>query len=174
MSKWSDLEEFTKKLTSKDKTKRTPLSGATKNEEDVVGNSLICQCKQTDDKNISILEKDLTRLLNAAKLLEKFPIFVSSSKAGTLLSIPITNETEEIIEIIINSIILQARLSSLYLNCSSIKEPRDLMRAQKEKIVLETMADDLIYKNKKLLKGITNKLKTIEDDILSYNLFDGE
>lgn len=172
MSEWENLEEYVKKLTKLDETKRTPLSGGTKHEEDVVGNCLLCQCKQTEDKNISILQKDLARLLEGAKLLEKFPLFFSQSKSATVISVPITEDTAAVVDTIIDTIIVDKRLCDLYLSMKDIKSPSGLRRAEKEMVKLEAMSEELFSQTRRVLKRIRSRFSTIQDDITMYNLFD--
>lgn len=174
MSEWKKLEEFVAFITRADKTKLTPLSGATKKEEDVVGTALICQCKQTEDKNASILEKDVIRLLESAKLLNKFPLFFVSSKMGKFMAVPINEETEVTVECMIDTAALSKRLEDLYLNHKHISDYKSLTRASRELDTLEKMAEELASQNKRLISRIKTQLKVKEDNILMYNLFDGE
>ncbi len=172
MFEWEKFEDFVRHLTIEDGTKRTPLSGATKQEEDVVGNTLICQCKQTEDKNFSILEKDVTRLLGSAKLLEKFPLFFSSSKAGQVMSIPINKDTEDTVNMLIMSIIVKRRLMVLHNFCKNIKDEIALLRAKRELQGVALAANELAQTNKKLLERIQSQIDYAYDDLTMYNLFD--
>lgn len=174
MSEWKKLEEYVAFLTRADHTKLTPLSGATKREEDVVGTALICQCKQTEDKNASILEKDVTRLLEASKLLDKFPLFFVSSKMGRFMVVPINDDTEVTVEDMIDTAALGKRLTDLYLTYKHISEYRSLVKANKELDLLEKMAEELASQNKRLIQRIRTQLKVKEDNITMYNLFDGQ
>lgn len=84
---WKDFENRVKELLSFDRPKLTPGSGSSKTEEDVVGINLIAQCKSTESKNISILQKDMDRLTTAAKLLEKFPLFFNQTESSNTVTL---------------------------------------------------------------------------------------
>ena len=173
MSEWSKFEDYVNNLTKKDETKRTPLSGATKQEEDVVGKSLICQCKQTEDKNISILSKDIDRLLKASIVLDKFPLFFSSSKAGKLLSIPITTHTEDIVKTVINFIIAEKSIELLELYNKYIKSIKSLNKYRNEVDKSNELMIELTTPLRIKIKKLKIRLNTIEDDLTMGNLFDG-
>ena len=69
---WQNLEEMMKYLLVLDKAITIPGSGNGKGEEDVIGLSTITQCKYCETKNVTILRKDIDRLLDAAKLQKKY------------------------------------------------------------------------------------------------------
>lgn len=174
MSDWQEFEEFVRRLTIEDGTKRTPLSGGTKHEEDVVGNTLICQCKCTEEKNFHILEKDFTRLLEASKLLEKFPLFFSQSSAGKIMSIPILKETEDTINTLLMTIMLHKRLIALLQFTKNVKDERAFLKAKSELAAVGKLSAELSEANRRELERIRNILSYIEDDLTMYNLFDGQ
>lgn len=174
MYDWEKLEERVKAMTIEDAPKRTPLSGATKKEEDVVGNTLISQCKQTQDKNFSILEKDFTRLMESAKLLDKFPLFFSQSSAGIIMSIPVNKETEDTLDQVLRSIMIQKRLVILHEFSKTIKDDRAFMKASREFNAVASSLMSLNDENKHLLERIRHQLNYIEDDLTMCNLFEGQ
>ena len=88
MSKWDDLEDRMKEYFRLDKAQTVPGSGNGKGEEDVIGETTITQCKYSETKNISILRKDIDRLIDASDLQKKTPLFVTENNGLTLLSIP--------------------------------------------------------------------------------------
>ena len=169
---WNELEELVKKLLSYDRPVRTPLSGGPKGEEDVVGINSVSQCKYTSDKNISILAKDLGRLIDASKLLRKFPIFVSESNAGQLVSFPITDKTMDVVNAALKLACAMhglSQLGPLIKMATSIEELRHL---QKEHRRLKKMSSDL---RNDLDGKVTNLAKAIdikEADLLNYDLFE--
>ena len=71
-----------------DKAMTVPGSGNGKSEEDVIGLSTITQCKYSETKNVTLLRKDIDRLLDAAELQGKVPIFVTENNGLKLISIP--------------------------------------------------------------------------------------
>ena len=172
MSDWNEFEEFVRRLTIEDGTKRTPLSGGTKHEEDVVGNTLICQCKYTEEKNFHILEKDLTRLLEASKLLKKFPLFFNQSNAGKIMSIPIVKETEDIINTLLMTIILHKRIAALCHFIKNIDNERTFIKAKNELAAIGKLSTELSEINRNELNRIRNTLSCIEDDLTMFNLFE--
>jgi len=172
VSDWNELEKYVKQITSNDNTERTPLSGATKEEEDVVGQSLICQCKATDDKNISILLKDINRLCNAADLQDKFPLFFSRNKSINIFSIPIANdEHEEMMCMVVNYIILRKRIQLL--RNTKLEGPKAWMAAEAEYRKLKRLFAFLSNESLDELEQIERQLDSKRDDLLMYNLFEG-
>lgn len=174
MSDWKILEDYVKSLLHTDKAKTTPLSGGTKGEEDVVGRTMIAQCKFTEKKNISILAKDLERLLNAAKLTEKFPLFASRSEAGTIISFPVTDETEDDIVFILK-----------ILSClNTLRELKEVIpHVSTTGMIKGAQANlrDLKQEYAKIREVFTNLVNSIEQtidakyiDLTTYNLFDQE
>lgn len=174
MSDWKILEDYVKDLLSTDKAKTTPLSGGTKGEEDVVGRSMIAQCKFTEKKNLSILAKDLERLLKAAKLTEKFPLFASRSEAGTIISFPVTDETEEDIVFllkILSCLNTLRELKNIVPHVSTvgmIEGVRANLRGLKREYAqIREVFNDLVDR-------IEQKVDTKYIDLTTYNLFDEE
>jgi len=95
---WQELEEYTKEFLDYDDPKLPKGSGSTKREEDIITNNIVAQCKFTENENITIKEKDITRLLSASSLQEKLPIFINECKNYKVISFIVEDNTEEIIK----------------------------------------------------------------------------
>lgn len=171
MSDWKDLEEKIKTILTLDKATRTPLSGGTKHEEDVVGVGTICQCKHSDNKNITILTKDIDRLLSAAKLLNKFPLFCSKAGDHTLISLPLKDEYEDDIIHIINILILLSKTNiiSSYINMiTDKKKTLEFLKLINEINTQLTLINNTFYSK---IEDIKNSINAKIDDIEMHNLF---
>jgi hypothetical protein len=174
LKSWQALEEFSAELLVADHPVLPKGSGNAKKEEDIIGDSTITQCKYTEDKNMSILNKDLQRLLDACKLQDKFPLFITSNSVNEVLSIPITKDTYEIVDCVLRTIICYKGLEKAEYNTQFIKSLNDLNTL--EKII------NKLFGLSKLIGGIfTYKLsclskttKRIYDDLTMYDLFEGE
>jgi hypothetical protein len=169
---WQELEDDMLKLLAHDKVKRTPLSGGTKGEEDVVGIYTLTQCKFTTDKNVSILASDLERLLKAAKLLDKLPLFVSESKAGKIVSIPITDETRDILSLALRLATLQKGLSTIEDILNFVDSEQQIKRVEADITRLEKSFSFIKDSIKEKLEKVNRKVTTKLDDTQMYNLFD--
>lgn len=176
MSDWKTLEEFVTDLLVdiNDDAVCTPLSGGTKNEEDVMGRSFIVQCKYTDNKNLSILEKDLTRLRKAADMTGKFPIFVSRSTAGTILSIPIDNNTEEDVKFILKALSTLIALKSMKELAPKLDSYPFVKRGLSYLRRLKKEVHDIRNTLHKLVDKVEQTLDTKYDDVTMFNLFEQE
>lgn len=174
MSDWSNLEEFVKSLLQFDQPTRTPLSGGTKHEEDVVSTHLVSQCKYTSDKNISILSKDLERLLTASNLLHKFPLFFNQSEAGKTISIPFTTNTTYIISEAIKLITVLFSTSELpsLINISNNLSNINLAEVELNKI--KSLFYTITKNIKDRISMIENTLDSKRDNLMMYNLFDNK
>lgn len=93
---WSDLEEYAKGLTD-EKSKRTPGSGNSKKEEDVVSSNLLIQTKFSESKNTTILDKDVKRLEEASTQLIKVPLFITKTKEHLICSLLVNDASKEVI-----------------------------------------------------------------------------
>jgi hypothetical protein len=98
---WQNLEDLMKNLLAFDNAITIPGSGNGKGEEDVIGLSTITQCKYSEKQNITILRKDIDRLLEAAKLQNKVPIFATENEGLILISIPECIISKDILHLII-------------------------------------------------------------------------
>lgn len=172
MSDWSDLEDFAKQILHYDDPKRTPASGATKGEEDVIGRNTITQCKFTKDKNISILKKDLDRLLKAAELLNKFPIFLSESDSGKVLSLPIVDSSKDTIESLLKLAAVFKGLVNLHFLVEYLNNVKQVEGADIELRRLRSQFYDIQSKINTLVNKINTKLDAKRDDLIMYNLFE--
>ena len=174
MSNWEDLEEFVKSLIKFDNPVRTPLSGGTKHEEDVVGTNILAQCKFTSDKNISILFNDMARLCFAAGKLEKFPIFVSEQEAGKVVAVPITDSTELFLADMLKLAALRQGLDSIKYTMPSISTLSTLGLANKEVTRLKKLYTDLKHNIDQELNLVEMRISSKYVDLTTYNLFEGE
>jgi len=174
---WNELEDYAAELIKEDKPIKPKGSGSSKKEEDVVGESLIVQCKYSENNNISILSKDLKRLMDAAELIEKFPLFLNKSGNNpTILSIPITDETEKIIKQLIQVSIINIKLINLNKLKKLIKFKTKIEIDNFDK-KLEKLKNSISYINNDLTDNICkleNFIKHQYNDILICNLFDNE
>lgn len=172
---WKELEDFVMNLIKKDRPIKPKGSGSSKKEEDVVGETIIGQCKYSDNVNVSLLSKDLNRLIEAAELLGKFPIFVNQSGNNpTIISIPIISETKDIVDQILCLVMILHKLNKL-------NEQKGLVKF-KTKVEVEHFDRNLEKVKKKIstltseLNEMTNSLeqfvKSNYNDLLMYNLFD--
>jgi hypothetical protein len=98
---WKNLEELMKELLMLDNAITVPGSGNGKGEEDIIGLSTITQCKYSSKQNISVLYKDISRLLDAAKLQRKIPIFVNQNNGLILVSLPESEILKDVLHIIV-------------------------------------------------------------------------
>jgi len=174
MSDWKIFENYVKNLLHIDKAKTTPLSGGTKGEEDVVGRSMIAQCKFTEKKNLSILAKDLERLLKAAKLTEKFPLFASRSEAGTIISFPVTDETEDDIVFILKILSCLNTLRELKKIIPHVSTIGMIEGARANLRVLKQEYTKMRKVFNDLVNNIEQKVDAKYIDLTTYNLFDEE
>lgn len=174
MSDWNKLEEDVKELLKFDQPVRTPLSGGTKGEEDVVGINSVSQCKCTDDKNLSILSKDLDRLISNANLINKLPIFFNRSSAGTTVSLPITDETNNIVLLSLELACLIYGLGQLQSSIKYIHNVQQLGAARKEIARLLRMFGHIRHPIEETLNKINCKLTYAEEDLLTFDLFEGD
>jgi len=170
MESWKELEYLARYILLRDDAKLTPGSGNVKGEEDVVGFSTVCQCKYTDNKNISILSKDIERLIEAANLHDKTPIFIAGNRRHVLISLlndDITRDT-------INYLILVSRLKKLKSYIQEVKDA-DTLQALSDKargslsILLTNVTQKVTVEWKQSISLIDKKI----DDV-SYDLFKGE
>lgn len=169
---WQALEEFAYELIKEDNPVQPKGSGSAKKEEDVVSDHIIVQCKYTDDKNMSILSKDLSRLLEACNLQSKFPLFITSNGTNTILSIPIKDNNEEIIKQIITLISINLRLDKINDLILCINSVPMLERFQKQLTKTISKARELHEGFKSRAEKIVKKLSSKYDDLTMYNLFD--
>lgn len=165
---WEDLEKKVKHWLSVDNAMTVPGSGNGKGEEDVIGIGTITQCKYTGKKNTSILSKDVNRLIDAGKMLDKFPIFVTENSDGIMVSIPECKEIVEILEFI--AVIKQLdQIQNEIRNCNN-QEILEKLDVQFEKIRQKAERINSRFRDKinKLIKVITTKY----NNLITCNLFE--
>jgi hypothetical protein len=97
---WQELENFANNLILFDNPVKPAGSGNSKQEEDVVGKSLIIQCKFSSDKNLSLLRKDIYRLFSSSELLNKFPIFITSNDNTLFITFSYNAFSPEVLKLI--------------------------------------------------------------------------
>lgn len=168
MSNWKDFELFVQNLLKKDNPILPKGSGSSKHEEDIVGSTTIAQCKFTENKNITILNKDLIRLIEASNLLEKFPLFFNRStnenKLIDTLTIPINEKTSPTVQYIINLIILNNSLLYIQALIDEIKKSKSntsLAIIKSLKKIMGTLLNDV----KNFTSNIKDKSSKLEDDL---------
>lgn len=171
---WQDLEDLAVEILKDDHPIKPKGSGNAKKEEDVIGDNIIVQCKYTDDKNFSILTKDLERLKEACKLQGKLPLFLSSNSKETLLTIPITDLDDELLSALITLIRIYSSLDKLE---DEVKISRTVPQLRtvsskitKNRSAMQSNANTIYTRLIKLL----NKVEIKYVDLTTYDLFEGE
>jgi len=172
MSNWETLEEFVKSLLKFDNPVRTPLSGGTKHEEDVVGTYTLSQCKFTSDKNISILDADMRRLILAASMMNRFPIFVSEYAEGKAVSIPSRSDTDPILREMLKLAVIKWGLNNLEDLKHTIKTPQILNKVDTEFRKLKKLFYELDSDIKTQVSRMENMLDQKHIDLTHYDLFE--
>lgn len=174
INNWEQLEDLAADLIEEDNPIKPKNSGGIKGEEDVVGSSIIVQCKFTGKKNLSILKKDLDRLCNNANLLLKFPIFLNSNEADTVLSIPIKTNNDDLVKAIIKIIIIYQNIEILNNLSGTINSMNILQQFEKKtnniQKIFKLLSQNINIKFGKLLNGFNTK----RNSLTMYDLFEGE
>lgn len=171
---WKKLEEKMKDYLKNDNAKTTPGSGNSKKEEDVVGMSTICQCKDSESKNVNILAKDIDRLLNAAKILKKSPLFASRSGEHTLISVPIDDDNEDEVKFLLDFIIMNSSITILEELIKQCDDSASIAAINKEFTRIEKVANNLLNESKDKISNVRNILLAKITDTMTYNLFGEE
>ena len=170
---WEQLEEYAMDLLEGDSPVRPLNSGGTKGEEDVVGTSVIIQCKFTGNKNLSILKKDLDRLCTNADVLLKFPIFLNSNGKDIILSLPIESKSDtDLIKDLIKLIIIYQTSNILIDTACIIKTPEQLERCHKHEKRIHNLFKSIIDKFKQQFDKISQVLDSKYKNLMMYNLFE--
>lgn len=170
---WEELEDLAQNLTKADKSKRTPLSGGTKGEEDVVGISTISQCKYTETKSISMLERDITRLQSAAALHNKLPLFWSANSTHLVVSLLLDGQDDEIVKSLINIAIVAKGAEKHKKTMKHIKTMRELSIMRREVTRLRQILTLEVDKIKDSLSSISRSCDAKYDDLTMIDLFEG-
>jgi hypothetical protein len=169
MEAWEELEEDVKELFKKDHVKTVPGSGNGKSEEDVIGISTIIQCKYTSNKNMSILDKDMTRLKEAARLQNKQPLFITKNNSGMVLSIP----DGPLMHVIVDMIIASATINKMEEDietCNDIGTYNIMSRFIESHMKQLTNTVETNIKHR--YNHIKNRLVTIYNRLTCCDLFD--
>jgi len=165
---WEDLENKVKDWLAIDDATTVPGSGNGKGEEDVIGISTITQCKYTENKNASILAKDMRRLKDAGKLMGKFPLFVNESSEGVVVSIPECDLIEDILEYIA----IRNQLEYVYNELLECKEPAVVEKLYSMFEKVERKASGIISKVNKQIVKIKIKFDTKYQALTTYDMFE--
>jgi len=167
------LETIMQELLIRDESRTIPGSGSTKKEEDVVGFSTVSQCKYTENsENINIQYKDLERLHNNASLQGKYPLFFCQNQKSTYLILDI-NYNRTLISRILYVIFSFHGLERCKSFLNKVKDLLTLNKLSKEVKRITRLYDGIEQEFRNDIKTIENKSKTISDNLLMYNLFDG-
>jgi len=174
MNDWKELEDFAMEILAKDNPVKPAGSGSTKKEEDVVSNDVIVQCKYTQNKNMTILSKDLERLMDASRLLNKFPLFINSNLTDIIISLPVEKDDTEFLGLLVKIILIYKKYYRLLDTIGSATNTKTLDRCSKELKLYDNIFKSLMLK----LNGYSNtldiSLKAKFDDLTICNLFEGE
>jgi len=158
---WQDLESMMKELLIFDKAMTVPGSGNGKSEEDIIGLSTITQCKYSDKVNISILRKDIDRLLTAAELQKKIPIFVTENNGLVLVSIP----TSPILKDVLHMIVGMSLIKFVQLNAIDPKTIDEKREYRKLIIRGENIVSAINGKYQKLALECRMSLSDLEENL---------
>lgn len=169
MLAWEKLEAKVKELFKLDNAKTVPGSGNGKGEEDVIGLSTIIQCKYTDNKNMSILDKDMKRLRSAAELQDKLPIFINENQSGMVLSIPEGPLMGDIVNIIIALAAMNKIEEDLEL-CKDIRTYNMMSKFISNDLKALVSNTDIALKHR--YKHIRDRLDVIYGKLTQCDLFD--
>ena len=169
MSNWKNLEKKVRDLLLDDDAVLTPGSGNVKKEEDVVTCNLLCQCKYTDKKNVSILEKDINRLVKSAEQLEKVPIFINSTHKRFVVSL-----LDDTAEKILKYVVLLARIDKLNNDIIMCKDTKTLLRIKNIANKLNSQYKLISNNIKQNITDINNKLDIKINNLTQYDLFEGK
>lgn len=170
---WNELEEVAVDLLKEDSPVRPKNSGGSKKEEDVVGSSLMVQCKHTTNKNITIKDADLKRLIKAADALQKLPVFLSANHDSVLFSVLLDN-CPDIPQSLINIAIVIKSISILKSELTYVRSVKHLHSIRKELTNKQILFKKEIDKIKKGLTRLETACNTKYDDLTMVDLFNEE
>lgn len=171
---WQDLEKWLEEILEDDRAMRPPNSGGTKKEEDVVGVACIAQCKATEQVNMTLLDKDIDRLLRAAELANKFPIFVSSTGRKKGITLVFDGNNDDIILSLLKIAAIKKEAEILLKIATSAKTARQINSIRKELKKLKRRSSTEIDLLKDVLQAVEKKCDTKYDDLTIVDLFEGE
>jgi len=165
---WQNLEEKLKTMLQSDNARTIPGSGNSKGEEDVVGFSTITQCKFSENKNVTLLSKDIERLKEAAILQEKTPLFASENNKELILSLL----DGEFLPLVIDLLVSLSQLNKLEKDldiCKNINTWEDINKKFENET--KKTADKVIRTLIDKKKEINTKLEVIYADLTQLDLF---
>lgn len=165
---WQNLEDLMSELLILDKAMTVPGSGNGKGEEDIIGLSTITQCKYSEKVNITILRKDIDRLLEAAKLQKKVPIFATENNGLVLISMPQSIVFKDILHMMVGMSIVRFVQN----NCDNLKtleekiEYRKLIRRGEQIIsAVNSKYNEIIMECSMTLQDKDESLKWIQENL---------
>lgn len=173
MKDWKEFENWTKEYLSFDKAKLTPGSGNAKSEEDVVGLSVLAQCKCSGNKNVSIQEEDLQRLEQSANMLDKVPLFFSQSKSRKILSLLVDNYEENSKSCVkLLSLLSSLETINYIIDHNNVTTQAGVDECHHLAIRAEKLWSEISGNIRKNLRIISTKIDSKYDDITMGNLFE--
>lgn len=172
MSDWREHEKYWVKALKQDKAMRIPGSGSTKGEEDVIGETMLVQCKSTDKESVSMSKKDINRLVNNAKLLDKFPLFSVESSTCKMVCIPVDDDTTGLLTEALEYIRIRKNLDTIKGYLDKIKDLKPLSSTQKWTSSVERYFYKFTHTIKQQLSRIQKDLDQRWIDLTHGNLFD--
>lgn len=172
MSDWKEHEEYWVNALKNDQATRIPGSGSTKGEEDVVGETILVQCKSTDNESTSLLKKDIDRLIKNAGLLDKFPLFSVESSTCKMVCIPVNDDTIGLLTEALEYIRIRKNVDTIESYLAKVKDVKPLKETQQ----WTSSVERCFYK---VVSGIKQRLSKIQEaldqrwiDLTHGNLFD--
>ncbi|MCK9428987.1 MAG: hypothetical protein M0R17_03115 [Candidatus Omnitrophica bacterium] len=172
LKSWQDLEDYVENLLKGDDSVKPKGSGNAKKEEDIISNNIIAQCKYTEHKNHGLLEKDILRLLDACKLQDKFPLFVTANQSETILSVIINKNTSEYVEDFIKYITVKKGMARLENDISRLSNINQITYSTKLSNKLLNLFNNIKNKITNKYESIGKSLKVKYDDLTMCDLFE--
>lgn len=170
---WEDFENQVEFILKKDNPVKPKNSGGTKKEEDVVGKSIIAQCKLNSTKDLHIKAKDIQRLNESSKLLGKKPLFFSKCECGTFLTIQIDQLGKDDL-LFLNIIILFKRMENLLDSLEKVSTITEWKPLENEKNNIDKLHRILDNTITDTHKKLDQKITSVINNLTMYNLFEGE
>ena len=162
---WKDLEDDVYQLLKFDKPRKPAGSGSAKNEEDVISESFIAQCKHTNSNSISIKKSDIERLINASYI--KTPLFVIG--VDKLQMLGFIND-KEITPLLIKFVALLSRLRLL--DSCAASSAINISTMRKEVAKVEQIYTELANEIGNRISNLNNTIDAREEDLLTINMFE--
>lgn len=171
---WEDLENWVVQLLYDDRPVRPPNSGGTKKEEDVVTFGSIAQCKATEHNNMSLLDKDINRLLEASHMHDKLPLFVSSTWDKLGVTFIFDGKNDDTMASSVKIAVIAKAAQRLKKMVSTLKSVRQLNAAKRELNKLKSRLNVEVNKINDTFSAIDTACETKYDDLTIVDLFEGE